>query len=152
MTRAKPILAVVGGFVYALIYGFWTLFITGGGHGNFIWIGLFLFTEFFGLYVPLMAFLALNLTTLFRKVVFGSFVCFNVISGIVMIAGWVNSPDEPDRASEFHRQLQINGLTFVLICAFIHFLPTVIFLTILIRSIVAPKAPIESNPTLLDLG
>ena len=57
----KRIIAGAIGLLFAVVYGLWTMMLTGGGHGNFIWCLLFLFVEFVGLYFPLMAILAVDL-------------------------------------------------------------------------------------------
>ncbi len=46
----KRLIAGTVGVAYAVLYGFWTLLLTGGGHVNFIWFFLFFSVEFCGLY------------------------------------------------------------------------------------------------------
>jgi len=106
-----------------MIYGFWTMFITGSGHGNFLWIFLFIFPEFFGLYFPIMSVLALNLKSLFSKLVYWGLIIFNVVASSVFIYGWVTD----ERPSDYGRQIQVNGFGFVIFCVVLHFLPTLAF-------------------------
>lgn len=45
----------IAGLVWALGHGFLTLLVTGGGHGNFLWVSVFVFGYFFGLFIPVSA-------------------------------------------------------------------------------------------------
>ncbi len=109
---------------------------TGGGHGNFIWFLMFLFIEFVGLYFPLMAVLAINLKSFIVKVIFGSLIGFNLIASTIMIVGWIFETETYGRdVNDFERMLRVNGIGMVIFSAGAHFLPTVIFLFLLIRSI-----------------
>jgi hypothetical protein len=132
----KRIIAGVAGLIFAVVYGFWTMLLTGGGHGNFIWVGMFLFVEFFGLYFPLMAILAVDLRRRFTKVVFGSLMVFNLVASSIMIAGWIGESGG-DRPSDYEKMMQISGSDWVVFSAAVHFLPTLIFAVLLIRSILA---------------
>ena len=107
------------------------MFITGGGHGNFIWLFLFLFVDLLGIYFPLMAVLAIDLRSRFVRIVFGSLILFNLAMSSIMIFGWINEVGD-ERPSEFTRQLQVNGIEFIVFCAALHFLPTVVFSTFLV--------------------
>ena len=49
------------GLFYAATYGFWTMLITGGGHGNFLWFWLFCNTYFLGLFFPIAGLLVADL-------------------------------------------------------------------------------------------
>jgi hypothetical protein len=139
------------GLLFAVIYGFWTAILTGGGHVNFIWIGLFIFVEFFGLYFPLMAVLAVNLRSFVTKIVFASLIAFNLLASSIMILGWVSEPPD-DRPSDFERTVRANGIGDVIFFAAIHFLPTMIFLFILIKSILSGPSPDEDDSISLDLS
>lgn len=144
ITKKRPIAAAIG-IVYAFIYGFWTMLLTGGGHGNFIWLGLFLFVEVFGLYFPLMSALAVDLRPWFAKIVFGSMIGFNLIASTIMILGWVNEPGVGERPSDFSRNVQVSGIESVVLWAFIHFLPTFIFAFLLTRSILARDSLVNED-------
>ena len=106
--------------------------LTGGGHGNFIWCLLFLFVEFVGLYFPLMAILAVDLRSFLAKMLFSSLICFNLIVSLIMIVGWMT--ESGAGPSDFQKMWQM-GAGWVVFAAFAHFLPTIIFLFLLIRSI-----------------
>lgn len=45
------------GLVWALAYGFLSALITGGGHGNFVWLITFFFGYLFGTFIPIMGFI-----------------------------------------------------------------------------------------------
>lgn len=137
----KKLIAALVGLIYAVVYGFWTMSITGGGHGNFIWLGLFVFIEFFGLYFPLMIVLAFDLRSQLRKIIFGSLIAFNLVASTVMILGWATETETAgERPSDFAKMIQINGIGFVIFCALAHFLPTIIFAFLLTRSILFNKS------------
>jgi len=132
----KRIIAGAIGLLYAVIYGFWTMLATGGGHGNFIWFMLFLFVDFCGLYFPLMAVLAVDLRSFMVKVIFGALIGFNLIASVIMIVGWMTETETAGRSpSDFERMMQANGIGVLIFCIVAHFLPTLIFAFLLIRSI-----------------
>ncbi|MBK7932781.1 MAG: hypothetical protein IPK01_04640 [Acidobacteria bacterium] len=110
------------------------MMITGGGHGNFIWFLLFLFVEFVGIYFPLMAILAVDLRSFLAKILFSSLICFNLIVSSIMIIGRMTESGGA-RPTDFQKMWQM-GAGWVVFAAFAHFLPTIIFLFLLIRSIV----------------
>lgn len=128
-------LAGVIGVLYAIVYGFWTLLATGGGHGNFIWFALFFFAGCFGLYYPLMSVLAVDLRERFIRLVFGGLIVFNVFASIIMIGGWITEQGG-DRPSDFSRVMQHSGLGSIVFCAALHFWPTALFSILLARSII----------------
>jgi hypothetical protein len=130
----KRLIAGIIGIGFAVLYGFWTLLLTGGGHVNFVWFWLFLTVEFCGLYFPLMAVLAVDLRGIFLKAIYGSLIGFNLIVSIVMIADWVTE-EGTDRASNFERTVNVNGFSSVLMFGFFHFLPTIVFSIFLLRVI-----------------
>jgi len=132
----RQVIAAGTGLLYAVMYGFWTMLATGGGHGNFIWFLLFLFVEFVGLYFPLMCVLAVNLKSFFVKVIFGSLIGFNLIASTIMVLGWILDT-EPGRngTTDFERMMNINGVGWIIFSIAAHFLPTLIFAFLLVRSI-----------------
>lgn len=130
----KRLIAGLIGLAYAVVYGFWTMLATGGGHINFIWLFLFLFLGFGGLYYPMMAMLSVNLRGMFRKIVFGGLIGFNLIVSVVMIADWVTAKGT-DQPSDFERTVNANGYVAVVMFGLIHFLPTLAFSFFLLRAI-----------------
>ena len=142
----KRVIAGIIGFAYAVTYGFWTMLLTGGGHGNFVWFGMFLFVEFFGLYFPLMAVLAVDLRSFIIKVVFGTLIAFNLIASSVMVFGWITET-EPVRngLTDFERRLQLDGVGFIIIEITVHLLPTLIFAFLLVRSILFARSIVGND-------
>lgn len=68
------------GLVYALVYGLFTMFITGGGHGNFLWLLLFVFSYFFGLFFPISGFLIVDLQPIWAKAVLGMLLVLHIVA------------------------------------------------------------------------
>lgn len=143
-TRKRIIWGVVG-VAYAVVYGLWTAIATGGGHVNFVWIGLFMFVEFFGLYFPIMTILAVDLRSRITKIIFGSLIIFNLVASTIMILGWMTETGNADRASDFPRALRANGVSGIVVQTIVHFLPTMVFVFILIRSILYSNSETESE-------
>lgn len=129
------------------------MLLTGGGHGNFIWFMMFLLIEFFGLYFPLMAVLSIDLRSLLIKIIFGSLIGFNLIASSIMIYGWITEVGENGKPSDFSKMVQVSGIESIVICAAAHFLPTVIFAFLLIRSILfSGSLPEEEITVSLNLS
>lgn len=145
----KRLSAGIAGLLYAGLYGFWTMLATGGGHVNFIWLFLFLFAEFFGLYFPLMAVLAVDLRRRFTQIIFGGLIAFNLIVSSVLIYGWITEPGS-DRPSDFSRTVRANGYGGVIVYAAVHFLPTIIFAVFLILATARDK-PASSDDSSISL-
>jgi hypothetical protein len=138
----KRFVAGVIGVLFAVLYGFWTMLATGGGHVNFIWFFLFLFAEFVGLYFPLMAVLAVDLRARLSKIIFGSLIGFNLIVSVVMIYGWIT---ETTLSTDFSKTFPHYGVKGLLFFAAVHFLPTFVFAFLLIRSIMRGKSQVEDD-------
>jgi hypothetical protein len=147
----KRIIWALIGLVFAIFYGLWTASITGGGHGNFIWLWLFIFVEAFGLYFPFMSFLAADLRSWLSKIVFGSLICFNLLASIVLIIGWVNEP-HGGKPSDFSRMVQISGIESVVFFAAVHFLPTMIFVFLLIKALIQAEEPDDDQILSIGVG
>jgi hypothetical protein len=122
---AKNLTAAMAGVAYAVVYGFWTADATGGGHVNFIWFWMFFTVNMFGLYFPIMAVLAVNLSRRTTRFAFAALLFVNFFTSAVMLYGWVNELPT-DRASDFTRALAVNGWDGLGFCAFLHFLPTIV--------------------------
>lgn len=132
----KRIIAGVIGLFFAVVYGFWTMLITGGGHGNFVWFMMFMTIEYFGLYFPLMSVMAVDLRSKLIKIVFGSLIGFNLIASFIFLLCWVSGIPigKAVEKNDFSEMLRINGVGWILVCAIAHFLPTIIFLFLLVKS------------------
>lgn len=152
-TTGKRLVAGAIGLGYACMYGFWTVLSTGGGHVNFIWLGMFVFVEFFGLYFPLMAALAVDLRSMMSKVIFGSLILFNVVASSVMIVGWITEKEVVRQGqTDFERTIYVNGYGSFFLELGVHFLPTIVGTAWLIRSIITGPAADEEQSLGLDLS
>ncbi|MBA3769206.1 MAG: hypothetical protein H0X08_01655 [Blastocatellia bacterium] len=147
MTRLakKRILAAVVGTAYALVYGFWTMLVTGGGHGNFIWIMMFIIFGAFGLYFPLMAVLSADLRSFNTQVVFGSLLLFNLFGAVLLIALWILGITG-ERLDDFSKTWRAAPITLIT-CAIVHFVPNLFFAAQLINAVVAGEAREDESDT-----
>lgn len=148
----KRLIAGVGGSLYAVIYGLWTMLAMGGGHVNFTLLLLFILVDFGGLYFPLMAALAVNLKPFLVRVIFGSLIAFNLIVSSIMIVGWANE-SRVDGPSDFEKMLKMDGLGLIMIFAAAHFFPTLVFAFLLVRSMLFDRSLAEKDDIVyLDLS
>lgn len=121
------------GFGYAVVYGFWTMLVTGGGHGNFLWLFLFLSAYFFGGIFPAMGFILADLRPLWAKAsglaisiasigITGFHLCFLGSEGTEdIIESWNRSP-----------------IGFVVL-SLIHILPLTAFIGLIVHSFYREK-------------
>jgi hypothetical protein len=133
----KRIIAGAIGLLFAVVYGFWTMLITGGGHGNFVWFMMFMTVEYFGLYFPVMSVMAVDLRSKLTKIVFGSLIGFNLFASSILLLCWVIGipVGKAVEMNDFSEMLRINGIGWILVCAAAHFLPTIIFLVLLVKAL-----------------
>lgn len=116
------------GLAYAFIYGMFTGMATGGGHGNFLWVVLFLFAYFFGLFFPAMGFMIADLRPLWAKSA-GIAIC--LVSTLLTITQLMSLGTEG--TEDVVRSWERSPVSFVFI-SIIHFLPLLIFIALLVRS------------------
>ncbi len=123
------LIGAAGGFAY---FG-WTVIVTGGGHSNFIWLLMFVFLEFFGLYFVLMGVLSADLDKENIRRIFGILILLNVVLSIVFIFLWANNSlnvlglNDP---GDFSRTDKL----WLWICTPVHFLPAIICTLLLIKT------------------
>ena len=130
---SKIILRVIAAFIgilWAVFYWFWTMALTGGGHGNFVWLGILVLVEFGGLFFPLMAVLMLDLRSKLVQTIFGALTMFNIIGSIVLIFLWIQG-FYPFSDGDYLK----TDRTLIMLSAPVHFLPAAIFFTVLIIAI-----------------
>lgn len=130
---AKRIIRGAIGVLYAVVYGFWTMLATGGCHANFVWLFLFAFVEFFGLYFPIMAVLAVDLRSRTAKIVFGSLIVFNLAASFALIGSWVSGASG-NSLDDFSKTWKLVGPAPILFRTVAHFLPTIFFAFQLIKA------------------
>ena len=145
----RRILAGLGGLVYAAAYGFWTMLATGGGHGNFVWLGLFVFVYLFGIYFPLMAILAVDLRSRLVKMIFGGLIAYGLLGSVLLIGAWITNATEGS-LDDFNK-LWSQSPELVLACGAIHFLPIIFFSLLLILAIFKSGSS-EHSPASLGLS
>lgn len=132
--KKRLIFAAIG-LAYALVYGFWTMFITGGGHGNFIWIVLFLLGYIFGLTFPAMGFLLADLRPRWAKI--SGLILSVAVTGLTLRQLLVlGEKGTQDLIESWNR----SATAFVIMAA-IHIFPLIVFTSLVIRSVVGRDEP-----------
>ncbi len=118
------------GLGYAVVYGFWTMMTTGGGHGNFIWFVLFLLGYIFGLIFPAMGLVLADLRPRWAKVagLLISIVAAGLTLRQLLLLGEKGTQDVVDTWNR-------SPMSFV-IMSVIHFLPLVAFTALVVRSMI----------------
>lgn len=121
------------------------MLLAGGGHGEIVWLIMFLTAGLAGFYYPIMAFLSVDLRSLISKSIYGSLIGFNlIVSFFWLIRSGFGS--DMGRPSDF--QKMGNSEPFlVLFAAFAHFLPTIVFLLILINLFVFGSSLSDEDKT-----
>ena len=140
---------VIGGLVglgYAICYGFWTMLLTGGGHGNFIWMILFFTAYLLGLFFPIMGALAVDLRPIIATAAFGTLLIVSLTIHVIMIAP-ILSGSPGDMSSDLQKTWARGG-SMVIFSAILHFLPIAVLSLILVRSIVFGEETIENDETI----
>jgi hypothetical protein len=139
----KRVIGGVAGLGYAICYGFWTMLLTGGGHGNFIWMILFFTAYFFGLFFPVMGALVVDLRSVIAKAVFGTFLFVSLLINVIMITPiLLGSPG--DTTTDFEKSLA-RDTAMVIFSAIVHFLPLAVLSLFLVRSIFLGEEIIEND-------
>lgn len=143
MVMGKRVIGGVLGLGYAIGYGFWTMLLTGGGHGNFIWMILFFTAYLFGLFFPIMGALTVDLRPIAAKAAFGTLLFVSVLLHILIIAPAL-SGGPGDIAADLQKSWA-RGPAMVIFSAIVHFLPIVALSLILVRSVVFGTETIEHD-------
>lgn len=117
------------GLIYAVLYGFWTMLLTGGGHGNFLWFMLFFFGQFVGLFFPLMGFLVVDLRSKWAKVLFGG-----LLATSIFLTGYIlANPGEAGREDIFKSWYR-DQIGFIFYSV-IHIIPFIAFTVVFLKSL-----------------
>jgi hypothetical protein len=84
-----------------------------------------------------MSVLAVDLRSKLTKIIFGSLIGFNLLASSILLLCWVIGIPlgKAVEKTEFSEMLKMNGIEWVLICAAAHFLPTIIFLVLLVKAL-----------------
>jgi hypothetical protein len=125
--KKRLIFAAVG-FAYAFVYGFWTMFITGGGHGNFLWLMLFFFAYIAGLFFPIAGFVAADLRPLSAKSTVVAILAVNLFLTVIHFTT-MGEEGSHDLAASWDRSAA--GFMLALV---VHAFPVVLLIGLLCRS------------------
>ena len=131
----KRFLGAVVGVVYAVLYGFWTLLETGGGHGNLIWVVLFCTSYFYGTFFPIAGLIAADLKPRWARLSLGVLIAIHLVATtVVLIAAFRTDLVTADlqKMWEFYRGSLV-------LSASIHLLPIVVLASILLTTILAHR-------------
>ena len=123
----RRLIGAAFGLVVALFTGFISLLSTGGGHGSFMWLFLFVIPNLCGLYFPLMGWLGANLSSYWTKLAFGCLLAVNFIISVVMAFSF--SMNDPYTEKAWNTDLIGAGFVSAIL-----FVPNVIFLILFILS------------------
>ncbi len=121
------------GLMWACSYGFLAAAVTGGGHGNFIWLVTFLSGYFFGIFIPVMGFVGADLRPFWAKTTGVSLLALWLSFSILPVSGSDNGLIE-DMARSWAR----SRLLFI-VMSFLHLIPTTVFTVRLARSVIGNR-------------
>lgn len=116
------------GLVFAFVYGFWTMFITGGGHGNFLWLMLFFFAYIAGLFFPIAGFIVADLRPLWAKSTGLAILAVNLFLTVLHFAT-MGEEGTKDLAESWDR-----SSTGFMVAAAIHVFPAALLFGLVCRS------------------
>jgi|GEM_PF-3432940 len=140
------LIGLVVGLVYAVLYGFWTMMATGGGHGNFTWLLLFCVAEFLGLFFPIMGFLVVNLRPFWAKVSCGVLLSVTVLLTAYMLVDGLG----PDGMDDIIKSWNRDQIAFIVLSV-VHFAPLVVIGAVLLKSIFIDDSMLEEKPKDLSI-
>lgn len=123
----KRFVAAAIGLIYAILYGVFTLMITGGGHGNFIWFTLFLGTYFVGIFFPVAGFLVVDLHAKWARISIVVLLSLHLIA----LSFWVTKSFGPEEWPYLLKDWNRSQLSFIFF-AVLHFLPVIFVITFVI--------------------
>jgi len=121
--------ASVGG-ILGILYGFWTMLETGGGHANFTWIGLFLVSEGCGLFFLVAGFIVVDLRTATARLACGTLLGINLC-----LTAFVVFADFPEGTRADLGRTWTSYRSLFLESAAVHFVPLAIIWTIFLLSV-----------------
>lgn len=136
--KKRLIFAAVG-FAYAFIYGFWTMFITGGGHGNFLWLMLFFFGYIAGLFFPIAGFIIADLRPLSAKSAGIAILAVNLFLTVLHFAT-LGEEGTKDLAESWDR-----SSAGFMVASVIHVFPAVLLLALVCRAFLLEEQVSEAT-------
>lgn len=75
------------GLIYAAVLGFFSILVTGGGHGNFIWPELFFNVFCFGIFYPINSAFVVDLRQKTIRLAFGTIIALETIIIVLRYLG-----------------------------------------------------------------
>ena len=124
----KQIIGAAIGLLYAIVYGFFSMLITGGGHANFLWMMAFIFTFFFGLFFPIAGGLVADIDNRAARISLVGLLCLNHLATIwFFFLGGLTDDGYADMIRSWNHFREI-----FIVATFLHLLPIVALWTIVI--------------------
>lgn len=137
--KKRLIFAAIG-FAYAFVYGFWTFFITGGGHGNFIWLMLFYFAYLAGLFFPIAGFVLADLRPLWAK---STGIAVLIVNFVLTVLHFATMGEE---GSEDLTKSWDRSSTGFMVASVIHVFPAVLLLALICRAFLIERSEATELP------
>jgi hypothetical protein len=100
---SRRVVGFLSGLVYALGYGFFTMLVTGGGHGNFLWLMAFLVTFFGGIFFPVAGFLVADLRQVWARTALTVVLFLNLFATIFLFVGFLDEDGWQDISESWGR-------------------------------------------------
>lgn len=91
------ILGFVIGVAYGLGLAIFTMLLTGGGHGNFLWPTMFFNTTFFGLIYPILGVFVFGLRSAAEKFIVGFILAVHFIFFTLFVFAELTNPSSGPR-------------------------------------------------------
>lgn len=121
------------GVIFSIFCGYISLLSTGGGHGSYMWISLFVIPELCGIYFAVMGFLGADLRASAFRWIFGILLSVNTIVSSIII--WGNVANDPYTIKAWS-----SDPSAAIFVTAIHVMPTVILATMLgLRTMLATR-------------
>ena len=126
----RRLLGLAVGLCYAVGYGFLTMLMTGGGHGNFLWFMAFSLTFFLGLFFPAAGFLVVNLKPVWARAGLMTLLFLNLFSTVYFFWGFLT----PELWEDMAKSWELSRIGFIVFSAF-HCIPLIALWVIALRNI-----------------
>jgi hypothetical protein len=134
----RRVVGTLVGLAYAVICGFLSLLSTGGGHGSFMWLFLFVVPGLCGVYYLLMGYLAADLGNSEHRWIFGILLGVNLIVSLLII--WGSITDDPYTL----KALELEPIVSIMLTA-IHLVPSFALGIRLLSSILTDEQTDENS-------
>ncbi|MDM7921524.1 MAG: hypothetical protein QUS14_04415 [Pyrinomonadaceae bacterium] len=122
----KRIIWALAGLIWSAGHGFFTMFATGGGHGNFLWVTAFFSAYLLGILIPVTAFFVADARPFWARVGGWTLVVIMITLPLVTLL-----PLDPEMKRDVAKSWDRSPVFFVLLSV-LHFVPIAFFITRLI--------------------